>query len=308
MNSLSEMSNAGESRGEPHAGLRTAVAALLLSVVVIGAGIVGTILCQRDRDRDGSGKMAPSQSEPDAIAEGESVPQPAAADRHVKLVVHDDRTPDAEQLDEDLDELERAEAAAARGEWSQAAKAYARITMDPPVPLHAWYHYAVACLKTGDQAGYREICESMLDRVELDPFNLPPINLVAWMCAMAPEAVADSRRPVVLADLILPRLPDDPTLKHAYLNTIGGVYLRAGRHKEAVTHLKEAIAATEDGGAKQDWLLLSLAYHHLGRPAEARRCLTKMPTDSALNRRDSVWDRAEIELLEAEVQRTISPR
>jgi len=288
------------------ASLRLAVAGLMLSAIVVGIGIIGTLVGQRGRD--GLGKMAPSQSEPDPIAEREAIAQLDVAERHVKLVVHEDRIPDAEQLDDDLDELARAEAAAARGDWSAAARAYARITMDPPVPLQAWYHRAVACLKTGDQAGYREICESMLERVELDPFNLPPINLVAWMCAMAPDGVADHRRPVVLADLILPRLPDDPTMKHAYLNTIGGVYLRAGRYEEAVKHLKKGIATTADGGAKQDWLLLALAYHHLGRPADAKRALSKLPADSALNRRDSVWDRAEIEFLQDEVQRTISPR
>ncbi len=306
MNSTSNRHDAEEPFPKSNASLRLAVTGLMLAAIVVGIGIVGTLVWQRGRAD--SGRMAPIQSEPDAIAETETVPQPAAAERHVKLVVHEDRTPDAEQLDDDLDELALAETAASRGQWQEAAKAYAKITMDPPVPLHAWYHRAIACLKTGDQAGYREICESMLERVELDPFNLPPINLVAWMCAMGPQAVADQRRPVVLADLILPRLPDDPTVKHAYLNTIGGVFLRAGRYEEAVKHLKKGIAITDDGGAKQDWLLLALCYHHLGRSAEARKCLTKMPADSALNRRDSVWDRAEIELLEDEVQRTISPR
>jgi tetratricopeptide (TPR) repeat protein len=205
-----------------------------------------------------------------------------------------------------VDELERAEAAASRHDWQAAADAYAKVTMDPPVPVQAWYHRAIACLKIDDQAGYREICDSLLDRVELDPFKLPPVNLIAWICALGPEAVADSRRPVVLADFILARLPDDPTIRHAYLNTIGGVFLRAGRYKEAIKHLKDAIAATDDGGAKQDWLLLALAWHHLDRPTEAKNCLSKIPSDSKLNRRDSLWDNAEIELLEDEVRRTIS--
>ena len=119
-------------------------------------------------------------------------------------------------------------------------------------------------------------------RGRLDPFNLPPINLVAWMCARRPRC---RRRPAQAhcsrRVLIIPRLPDEPTLKHAYLNTIGGVFLRAGRYKECIKHLRDAMATTDDGGAKQDWLLLALAYHHLGQMAEARRCLTKLPADSA---------------------------
>jgi len=208
----------------------------------------------------------------------------------------------------DLDELQNAETAASRGDWAAAAKAYAAITMNPPVPIDAWYHRAIACLKSGDRKTYREICESLLDRVEMNPLHLPPINLVAWMCAVGPDAVADPRRPVVLAELILERLPDEPTTRHAYLNTIGGVFLRAGRYEEAVKLLRDGIAATNDGGAKQDWLLLALAYHHLGQPAEARRALASQPADSSLNRRDSVWDRAEIELLEREVTQALRPR
>ena len=206
----------------------------------------------------------------------------------------------------DLNELQRAEDAAGRGEWDAAAKAYAEITMNPPVPIDAWYHHAIACLKTGDQETYREICESLLDRVELNPLNLPPINLVAWMCAIGPEAVADPRRPVFLAELLIQRLPDDPTIRHAYLNTVGGVFLRAGRYKEAVKHLKDALASTADGGSKQDWLLLALAYHHLDRPAEARRALARQPSHSPLNRRSSVWDSAEIELLQQEVEKVLA--
>jgi tetratricopeptide (TPR) repeat protein len=206
----------------------------------------------------------------------------------------------------DLNELERAEAAAGRGQWAEAAKAYAEITMNPPVPIYAWYHHAVACLKAGDHVTYREICESLLDRVELNPLNLPPINTVAWTCVIGSEAVADPRRPVFLAELLIQRLPDDPTIRHAYLNTIGGVFLRARRYKEAVSHLKDAIAATRDGGSKQDWLLLALAYHHLGRPAEARSALASQPPSSALNRRSSVWDTAEVELLQEEVEKILA--
>ncbi len=208
----------------------------------------------------------------------------------------------------DLNELQRAEAAAGHGEWAEAAKAYAEITMNPPVPIDVWYHRAIACLKTGDQETYREICESLLDRVELNPLNLPPINLVAWICVIGPEGVADPRRTVFLAELLIQRLPDDPTIRHAYLNTIGGVFLRARRYKEALKHLKDAIAATRDGGSKQDWLLLALAYHHLGRPADVRRALASLPSNSALNRRSSVWDTAEIELLRDEVAKALGTR
>jgi tetratricopeptide (TPR) repeat protein len=244
----------------------------------------------------------------DALEEEESEGRPAPPDGAANQQPDRDEPSAPFYSSAELDELQNAETAAARGDWAAAAKAYAAITMNPPVPIDAWYHRAIACLKTGDRKAYREICESLLDRVEMNPLHLPPINLVAWICALGPDSVADPRRPVVLADLILKRLPDEPTTRHAYLNTIGGVYLRAGRYEEAVKHLRQGIAATNDGGAKQDWLLLALAYHHLGRPAEARRALASQPADSPLNRRDSIWDSAEIELLEQEVAQALAAR
>jgi tetratricopeptide (TPR) repeat protein len=206
------------------------------------------------------------------------------------------------------DELQIAEAAAAHGQWADAAKAYAEITMNPPVPIDVWYHRAIACLQCGDRATYREVCESMIDRVEMNPLNLPPINLVAWMCALGPDAIADSRRTLILADFLLAHLPDEPTTRHAYLNTIGGVFLRTGHYEEAVKRLNEGIAATDDGGTKQDWLLLALAYQQLSRHTEARQSLARMPANSPLNRRDNIWDSAEIELLQKEVERAMSRR
>jgi hypothetical protein len=176
------------------------------------------------------------------------------------------------------------------------------------VPIDVWYHRAIACLKCEDRETYREICESMLDRLEMNPLTLPPINLVAWMCALGPDGIADPRRTVVLADFLLAHLPDEPTVRHAYLNTIGGVLLRAGRYADAVQRLNEGIVTTDDKGTKQDWLLMALASHHLGLPAEARRCLANMPANSPLNRRDSLWDSAEIELLQKEVERALLRR
>jgi tetratricopeptide (TPR) repeat protein len=310
--------------------------AILTSVTVIVAVVKG--LHDRSREDVAKTEAVPGQFEPDfeseSMAAQSSSQSPVVFRGDIELTAFTadaleeeesegrpklpngaaDEQPDREEpsapffSSADLDELQIAETAAARGDWAAASKAYAAITMNPPVPIDAWYHRAIACLKTGDRATYREICESLLGRVEMNPLHLPPINLVAWICALGPDAVPDPRRPVVLAELILKRLPDEPTTRHAYLNTIGGIFLRAGRYEEAVKHLRQGIAATNDGGAKQDWLLLVLAYHHLGRPAEARRALASLPADSPLNRRDSVWDSAEIELLEQEVAKVLESR
>jgi tetratricopeptide (TPR) repeat protein len=337
MEPTNESRNARNRFPAPRAWLWLAAAGVILTAITITAALVRD-LHHRSREDLARTEVVPSQSEPESGTE--SIPtrgnsrSPVVLRGDIELTGFTEDASDEEERDTrheprdgappedpereepsapfyssaDLDELQNAESAAGRGDWAAAAKAYAAITMNPPVPIDAWYHRAIACLKTGDRKTYREICESLLDRVEMNPLHLPPINLVAWMCALGPDAVADPRRPVVLAELILQRLPDEPTTQHAYLNTIGGVFLRAGRYEEAVKHLRQGIAATNDGGAKQDWLLLALAYHHLGRPAEARRALASIPKDSPLNRRESVWDSAEVELLEQEVAKVLGSR
>ena len=325
MERANESRNARNRCPAPRAWMWLAVGAILTSITITAALVRG--LHHRSRGDLGRTEVVPGQSEPDLESESMAAPgnsrSPVASRGNIELTGHTvdapdneadsdnevrDGTPDKDPKREpsvpfyssaDLDELQNAETAAANGDWAAAAKAYAAITMNPPVPIDAWYHRAVACLKIGDRETYCEICNSLLSRVEMNPLHLPPINLVAWICALGPDAVAD---------LILKRLPDEPTARHAYLNTIGGVYLRAGRYEEAVKHLRDGIAVTNDGGAKQDWLLLALAYHHLGRAAEARRSLDSMPADSPLNRRDSVWDSAEIELLQQEVTQALAGR
>jgi tetratricopeptide (TPR) repeat protein len=310
-----------------------AAGGLILLSVIVGLAVAAAIIRQRETAM--IAEAVPSQSEPELATEPISAHfgpgSPAIRQGGIELAGHEVDALDTEEMENDtvpqgpapkggrigkaprapfytsadLDELQIAEAAAAHGKWAEAAQAYAEITMNPPVPIDVWYHRAIACLKSGDHATYREVCESLLDRIELNPLNVPPINLVAWMCAIGPEAVADPRRTVVLAEFLLAHLPDDPAARHAYLNTVGGVYLRAGKHDDAVQRLNEGIATTTDGATKQDWLLLALAYRHLRKPDAAQSALRQMPTNSPLNRRDSIWDTAEIELLEAEVARTL---
>lgn len=56
---------------------------------------------------------------------------------------------------------------------------------------------------------------------------------------------------------------------------LGGLLLRAGRHKDAVRRLKEALALRPTADTAIDELLLALACRRLGQSAEARRWLDR---------------------------------
>lgn len=221
----------------------------------------------------------------------------------------DAETEDAEgDSRSDAEELMRAvESAAERGDWKEAARALETVTSEFNVPLIIWHYRALACLKIDDQESYRDICESMLDRVILSPRNLDGINSVAWMCAIGAHGVENPNRPVILAKMLLDQLPEESTPRHAYLNTVGAVYLRAGMWDQAIESLNDGIKVSGGEGVEQDWLLLALAFHGRREPEQARRWLNKKPTGPGpdLPASLAVWNQAEVELLRAEATRTI---
>src|SRR5262249_31109371 len=149
------------------------------------------------------------------------------------------------------------------------------ITSQFQVPLIIWHYRALACLKLDDQEAYRETCESLLDRVVLLPRNLDGINTVAWLCAVGPRGVKNPESLVLLAKMLREHLPEETTARHAYLNTIGAAYLRAGRFREAVLALEEGIGASGGEGVEQDWLLLALARHGAHNRQQARHWMSK---------------------------------
>ena len=99
-------------------------------------------------------------------------------------------------------------------------------------------------------------------------------NRVAWICVIAPDAVADLRQPVQLAEKAVASNPTGFS-KYAYLSTLGVALYRAGQFEAAVQRLGDAITAHGKDGTAGDWLFLAMAHHRLGQPDEARRWLDK---------------------------------
>lgn len=289
----------------PIQGWRPVLMGVLMAILVVGLAGLGGIIWHRPRPL--TADQVPEQSEPEVIS-GESESPRRTVPRRGASIDDEDKAAAADLNAATIGQLELADAAAARGDWPKAAREFKKLTDNARVPLIVWHCRAVATLKSGDGAGYRKICDSLLDRVALTPQNVQAANTVAWMCAIGPDATANHDRPVTLARLLLAHLPDDSELRHAYLNTIGAVSLRAGRFDDALKHLKDGIAAAGDEGSPQDWLLLALACHHLGRTDEARRWLAMKQLEPPPDRLGAFWERAETELLRDEVTRTISPR
>ena len=121
--------------------------------------------------------------------------------------------------------------------------------------------------------GYRDVCARALERFGQDG-NSYTSNTVAWICVLAPDAVAEFRQPLQLAEKAVASNPTGSD-KYAYLNTLGGALYRAGQSEAAVQRLGEAITAHGKDGTAGDWLFLAMAHHRLGQADEARRWLDK---------------------------------
>jgi hypothetical protein len=180
------------------------------------------------------------------------------------------------------------------------------------------YFQAIANLKAGDAAGYRAACAGIAKRLAPVGPKLSPdeANLAAKAIAVGPSATDDWTKPLAWMDHALARLAAvekaNPAEKdqiqrarHAFLYTRGAVLYRAGRFEEAAKVLREAMRLHPDGGEIHDFVFLALAEHRLGHAAAAKAAALKARAANA--RFAGVWDRAEGELLAAELDATLPP-
>jgi WD40 repeat protein/tetratricopeptide (TPR) repeat protein len=139
--------------------------------------------------------------------------------------------------------------------------------LDHPSPTY----FALTYLAAGDQKGYRALCAELCrfpwDKVEIVLLG----DSIAWACVFVPNTPASFKVPVLLARKVVEMNP-----KNSYSrNTLGAVLYRAGRSKEAIEQLNEAIRLDRKGGTVYDWLFLAMAHHELKNGKEARRWLDK---------------------------------
>jgi WD40 repeat protein/tetratricopeptide (TPR) repeat protein len=209
--------------------------------------------------------------------------------------------------------LRLAEAYAATGRWNDATACFTKASTQGGLTQQASYRFALSALAAGDHATYQRICQASLQALGLKP-HPHRANDAVMTCALGPGAVADWSPPVKLMEQAIAQIAvlnlfedDQRAHRHAFLNTLGAVLYRAGRPKQAVARLLEAIAESEGEGTWHDWLFLALAHHALGNADEARRWLTKADTRNVPSATAFSWESVELELLLREAQKLIAP-
>jgi WD40 repeat protein len=169
-----------------------------------------------------------------------------------------------------------------------------------PEEVDPRHHLCLVQLLSGRMDDYRATCRACLDAFASRPYQKE--NSIAWVCCVG--ACGKD-----LATQVLPMQEQTVRInphRWTYKNTLGALYLRAGRVADAITQLNDAVKSQGEGGTPHDWYFLALAHHAAGRPAEAARCRDRAAALAA-DWRSEPWDvRAELILLRREVDATLA--
>jgi serine/threonine protein kinase/WD40 repeat protein/tetratricopeptide (TPR) repeat protein len=209
--------------------------------------------------------------------------------------------------------------AAEAGDWKRSVAVLNGAARDSGISTQGRVLQAVANLKVGDAAGYRAACAQI--EKQLAPAG-PTLfayeaNTAASAFTVGPNATDEWAKPLAWIDHAMARIdafemknPDKKESlrgeRHAFLITRGAVLFRARRFEESVKALREGISFHPDGGGFRDWLFLALAENRLGHAQNANEAAAKARAAKASAKPDSVWDRAEVELLAAELDAAVA--
>jgi len=174
---------------------------------------------------------------------------------------------------------------ASSGEWTRAAADYKKAlnlmtltSLSTSADHSPWYGWAAAnhelgavLLLAGDETGYRELCQAMLETsAPLDDAFV--CGLLSRTCTMTADAVRDFSIPLRTAQYAVEKQPGTPW----YLYALGIAQHRVKKHDDAIRSLKRSIAVNETWvGRGQNYATLALACHSLGRDEEARQWLSQ---------------------------------
>jgi tetratricopeptide (TPR) repeat protein len=126
------------------------------------------------------------------------------------------------------------------------------------------------------------------------------VNNLTWFLALCRESADRYEGPVVQMEASLPAV--SPRGRHLFLNTLGALLYRAGRHQGAIDRLMEGIKARSGREVPQDWAFLAMAAHKLGRREEALRWMKKLREWRGVPSEKAFWDNLEIEVLRDEAE------
>src|SRR5262249_43360858 len=93
--------------------------------------------------------------------------------------------------------------------------------------------------------------------------------------------------------------------KAASLRTLGAALYRAGRHREAILSLSQAISERNGIDEPLEWPFLAMAHHQLGHRDEARRWIDKLRYYHPRSDPDNFWGDLQIRQLQSEAEAVI---
>jgi predicted Zn-dependent protease len=198
--------------------------------------------------------------------------------------------------------IPRAEQLGRAGHWAEAARLLGRCGHQGPPSRELAQAWAIASLKAGDHAGYREACVAFMDSQGSDPTVVWNALSGASLLSLAPGAIDDYRLPVDWIERRLSATPPPPPLyRHLFSNALGGLLLRAGRIDEAIARLNEGIAALKEPELPTDWAYLAVAHARKGSAIEARPWLDRL-RGVQHDPQAAFWDFQELALLSSEAE------
>jgi predicted Zn-dependent protease len=212
--------------------------------------------------------------------------------------------------------------ASSAAEWSRLAALLVAASKGATLPIDDLYRLAIARLKAGDRTGYRAACNGIAGRIPPPgaPVYLGDAIAATTAFSVGPGATDDWSVPLSFVDRILTRFAEreaaEPSLKEGlktwrrlFLHIRGALLYRAGRPGEATAALRDPMSLHPAGGEMSDWLFLALAEHALGRPDQAQAAAARARAARPAPGIGTAWDRAEIELLAAELESVLpTPR
>jgi tetratricopeptide (TPR) repeat protein len=184
----------------------------------------------------------------------------------------------------------------AQGKLDESTAAFAKaVEMETPISISTWIVATCSIVRSGDAKGYRRLCETMEQRFRQSR-DVEEIVLVAHVCVLGPDALADRDRIVQLAEQRMELTANIEVHRFWSAHVQGLAYHRAGQHERAIVALDTA--QQQPGLTPQirkcNSLALAMAHHRLGHAAEVAAAFQSVRT--AMDEEMQPVDRQSIEV------------
>jgi tetratricopeptide (TPR) repeat protein len=144
--------------------------------------------------------------------------------------------------------------------FAEAADEFAHALEFAPNDCHLWSSQAAAQFAAGNATGYRKTCAAMFDRFGRDANPYVSFTL-AWTCTLLPDALADMKALIPIAEAGAGWWIDSQRVLVA-------AHYRLGRYQDAIISLEQLSQVVKPRPAPM--LFAAMAHHQLGQRELAR--------------------------------------